>query len=108
MRKNKEVKLFEGDVNLVKGKRDERNEIMIEILRILENYKKDSDVRFNRNENNMLDVTIRNDDGSIYKRIVEEKYYNLRIERYFGPGYYPETYVWPLVGEYKELVLEQI
>lgn len=108
MKKKKEVKMFQGGVNLVKDTRDDRNEIIIDILRLLENYKKYCDVRFNRNENNMLDVTIYNDDGSIYKRLIEQKYNTLIIERYFGSSYYPETYGWPLLEPYRELILEQI
>lgn len=108
MRKNKEVKLFEGNVNVVKGNRDLRNEIMIDILRLLENYKPDFDVVFSNNEKRMLDVIIRYENGKIYKRIVEEDYNQLKIERYFEDDCYPETYHWDLIGMDKELILEQI
>ena len=107
MKKNKEIKLFEGNVNIVEDNKDIRNEVIVDILKLLENYKEKYDIRFNRNENKMLDVTIRNYDGSIYKRLIEEKYNMLKIERYFEGDYYPETYYWDLIND-RELILEQI
>lgn len=108
MKKRREIKIFEGNVNVVEDNREIRNEVIIDILRLLEDYKENYDVIFNKNENNMLDVIIKNYDGSIYKRLVEEKYNQLRIERYYKGSYYPETYHWDLVNMDRELILEQI